>query len=487
MAALHDTALHDAALRNGRAPGSPSPALARALARARRPDVRARWVRTLQRLVTLPTVSSAAEHRDAVDGAAVLLCRELTRIGMDRCVILRGQPGDPPSVWSEWRQAPGRPLVLLYGHFDVQPAGARAAWSRPPFDGAVVNGRIHGRGASDNKGPLLAELAGLESHLAATGRLPVNVRVWLEAEEEVGSPHLGRLLDRYPHLLRADGVALSDNTRLAGIDRPTLVTGLRGLVDLRLSVRGPGRALHSGTFGGEVLDPALVLSRMVSSLWDAHGRIAVPGFYQRVRPPGARERHRLAASRPALESLARAAAVPVSGLLGECGWDPGERSTLRPSLTVTGLSAGRTDRQATNAVLASAAARINIRLVPEQQPAEVVSLVARHLRGVAPPQAEYRLEVLASADPVAVPADHFLVAAASRALRATWGVPPACVRSGGTIPVVAELQRRCRMPAAMWGLSRPQDRIHSSDESFALSDFHRGTEVVIRLLHELAC
>lgn len=477
---------HDVTLLNGRAAVSRDPALARALVHGRRPDVRARWVRTLQRLVALPTVSSATSRADAIDRAAQLLCHELSRIGMDRCRILRSNPGEPPNVWSEWRQAPGRPLLLLYGHFDVQPPGAATAWSGPPFDGALSEGRVHGRGTSDNKGPLLAQLAGLESHLAANGRLPVNVRVWLEAEEEVGSPHVGQLLDRYGDLLRADGVTLSDNTRLVGSDRPTLVTGLRGLVDLRLRVRGPGRALHSGIFGGEILDPALTLSRILSSLWDDRGRIAVPGFYQRVKPAGSHERYQLAASRPGTQSLASAAAVPIAGLRGECDWDPGERSTVRPSLTVTGLSAGRTDRGATNAIPADAAARINIRLVPEQKPAEVVSLLARHLRMMSPPRADYRLEVLASAEPVLVPANHPLVAAAHRALRATWGSPPAYVRSGGTIPVVAELYRRYRTPAAMWGLSRPTDHIHSGDESFALEDFHRGAEVITRLLHELA-
>jgi acetylornithine deacetylase/succinyl-diaminopimelate desuccinylase-like protein len=476
----------DVTLLNGRTAVSRDPGLAGALVHGRRPDVRARWIRTLQRLVALPTVSSAAPQADAIGRAAELLCHELSRIGMDHCRILRGRPGEPPNVWSEWRQAPGRPLLLLYGHFDVQPPGAATTWSGRPFDAALSEGRVHGRGASDNKGPLLAQLAGLESHLAANGRLPVNVRVWLEAEEEVGSPHVGHLLDRHGDLFRADGVALSDNTRLAGSDRPTLVTGLRGLVDLRLRVRGPGRALHSGVFGGEVLDPALILSRMISSLWDERGRIAIPGFYQRVRPPGSHERSQLAASRPGAQSLASAAAVPVTGLRGECGWDPGERSTVRPSLTVTGLSAGRTDGRAINAIPASAAARINIRLVPEQKPAEVVSLLAQHLRVVIPPRVDYRLEVLASAEPVLVPANHPLVAAAHRALRATWGSPPAYVRSGGTIPVVAELHRRYRMPAAMWGLSRPADHIHSGNESFALEDFHHGAEVVTRLLHELA-
>ncbi|MGD0699125.1 MAG: M20/M25/M40 family metallo-hydrolase [Trebonia sp.] len=471
-------------LLNGAAVDGHGPGLARALAHGRRPEVRERRVALLRRLVALPTVSSPARPGGAVDRAAELLRRELDRIGMDRSLVLRD--AGAPSVWGEWRRAPGRPVLLFYGHFDVQPAGARAGWRRPPFGGEISGGRIHGRGASDNKGPLVAQLAGLEDWLAATGRLPVNVRVWLEAEEEAGSPHLGRLLDRYGHLLRADGLAVSDSTRLAAGDRPTLTTGLRGLVDLRLRVAGPGRALHSGQLGGEVLDPALVLTRMVSSLWDRRGRIAVPGFYRQVRLPTRRDRTRLASARPGLEALAATAAVGPAELLGEWGWEPGERSTVRPSLTVTGLSAGRTDAGAVNAIATSASARINIRLVPDQRPAEVVALVTRHLRAVAPPRVNYRLEVLASADPVLVPADHPLVSAAARALRATWGQAPAYVRSGGTIPVVAELYRRYRMPAALWGLSRPADRVHSGDESFALADLHRGSEVVARFLQELA-
>jgi acetylornithine deacetylase/succinyl-diaminopimelate desuccinylase-like protein len=465
--------------------------LARALAYGRRPDVRDRRVRTLQRLVALPTVSSSAAGSSAAGGGALdraahLLRGELDRIGMERSVILRGGAGEPPSVWAEWRQAPGRPTLLLYGHFDVQPPGPATGWSRPPFSAAIGCGRIHGRGASDNKGPLVAQLAGLETCLATAGRLPVNVRVWLEAEEEAGSPHLKRVLDRHGHLLRADGLAVSDSTRLAEGDRPTLVTGLRGLVDLRLRVAGPGRAVHSGQLGGEVPDPALVLCRMVCSLWDSDGRIAVPGFYRQVRALSSRERARLADDRPGPASLARTAAVQAAELLGECGWEPGERSTVRPSLTVTGIAAGRTGAGATNAITTSATARINIRLVPDQRPAEVVALVARHLRAVVPPRTRYRLDALSSADPVLVPRDDRLLAAAGRALHATWRNPPAYVRSGGTIPVVAELHRRFGTPAAIWGLSGPADHIHSGDESFALRDLQRGSEVITRLLHEYA-
>ena len=416
--------------------------LARALGHGRRPDVRARWVRTLRRLVALPTIASAS-HRHALERAAGLLRHELARIGMDRCLILHSGASEPPSVWGEWRQLPGRPMLLLYGHFDVQPPGGRSSWILPPFSGAVAGGRVHGRGTSDNKGPLVALLAGLENYLSTAGRLPINVRVWLDGEEEAGSPHLADLLDRCGHLLRADGLALSDDTRLTGGNRPTLVTGLRGLVDLGLRVAGPGRPLHSGTMGGEVLDPALVLVRLVSSLWDPDSRIAVPGFYRRVESPSRGERHLLASARPGQEALARAAAVDVVDLVGECGWEPGERSTLRPSLTVTSLRAGNGEGSAAAAVPTGAAARLNFRLVPNQRPAEITALVARHLRHMAPPRARYKLEVIAAAEPVSVPEDHPLVMAASRALRATWGVP------GGARPQWRHHPRRRRAPAPL--------------------------------------
>jgi acetylornithine deacetylase/succinyl-diaminopimelate desuccinylase-like protein len=460
-------------------------ALEEALAHGRRRDVRARWAGLLSRVVALPTVGSSPQCRAALERAAELLRNELSLIGLRRCSVLRSDAGAPPSVWGEWRGAQGRPLLLLYGHFDVQPPGAAEAWVDPPFDGSLARGRVHGRGASDNKGPLVAHLAGLENWFSTAGRLPLNVRVWLEGEEETGSPHLGRFLERYGDLLRADGIVLSDDTRFTVHGRPTVITGLRGLIDLRLTVAGPGTALHSGTFGGEVLDPGTTLAALLASLKSIDGRIAVPGFYRDAVIPDAAQRQGLAVGRPSRSYLAKAAAIDTEQLRGERQWEPGERSTLRPSLTVTELTTGQRSTVTPSAVPVSAAARINLRLVPHQRPKQVTALLRRHLQGVAPPGTRYRLEVLASADPVLVPSRHPLVAAARRALAATWQMPPVEVRSGGTIPVVPALAGRFGMPAAMWGLSRPGDHIHGPDESFALSDLYRGTEVVTRLLYEI--
>jgi acetylornithine deacetylase/succinyl-diaminopimelate desuccinylase-like protein len=451
----------------------------KALHHVRQPDSRAKWMAVLQRLIALPTVAGSP----AVEDAAGLLRRELLAIGMRRCRILRARSGAPPSVWAEWLGAPGRPCLLLYGHFDVQPPGVRA-WRHPPFQPVIRDGRLYGRGASDNKGPLVCLLAGLDGYLATTGRLPVNVRVWLEGEEERGSPHLRSFLDRYGGLLRADALAFSDSTRIGGTDRPTVITGLRGMVDVAVTVAGPAHELHSGGFGGEVHDPAMVLAHLVSSLWDVDGRVRVPGFYRDVSRPTAAERRTQCARGARRRVLADTAGVPIRDLRGERGWSPGERSTLRPSLTVVGMSSGRTGRDAVAAIPSSATARINVRLVPRQDPGTVARQLRDHLIRTAPPGTRLRIELIGRAEPVIADPRHRVVGALARALKATWGQPPVPKRSGGTIPIVAELHRRYGMAAALWGLSGPGDRIHAADESIALRDLHRGTDVVVRLLQE---
>jgi acetylornithine deacetylase/succinyl-diaminopimelate desuccinylase-like protein len=437
-------------------------------------------MRQLQQLISIPTIAQSSRHRGALEQAAHALCTLLSGIGLTRCQILRAGPSAPPNVWGEWRRAPGQPVLLIYGHFDVQPPGPARAWAIPPFAGAVAGGRIHGRGASDNKGPLIAHLAGIESHLATSGRLPVNVRVWLDGEEEAGSPHLHRLLERHGERLRCDGLVVSDSTRMTRDGRPALVTGLRGTADVRITVDGPPRALHSGVFGGEVLDPALVLATLLASIW-RDGRICVPGFYRRVRPPGGRERARLALGRPTACQFARLLGVTENALQGEADWAPGERSALRPSVTITELASSGGGPAA---IATRAAARLNLRLVPDQRAAEITALLAGHLRRQAPPGVVPRIKLLASTDPVVIPVGHPLVMAAARALAAAWGTWPAITRSGGTMPAVAALHHRFGMPVAMWGISSPSDAIHAPGESFGLTDLHRGTEAVIRLLSE---
>jgi len=461
--------------------------LGTALSYGRRPVVRQRWADELRRLVALPTVSGSPAHRPVLEAAAAQLCGRLQRIGLTSAQVLRAQRGAAPSVWAEWAGQPGRPTVLLYSHFDVQPAGPDQAWPLGPFSGAVRGGRVLGRGASDNKGSLVTQLAALESYFVTAGGPPVNVRIWFEGEEEAGSPSLRRLLDVHSERFHAHCVALSDASRPAGVDRPTLVVGLRGVLDVSVTVEGPSISMHSGLYGGEVLDPSMVLARLVASLWGREGRVGVPGFYHDVCLPTGEDRRRLAEGRPSAQALVEAMGG-AGQLLGECGWAVGERSMFRPSVAVTELVAGGEGRdgRAPSAIAREASARLNFRLVPDQRPEEVARLVRRHFARVAPPPAKVRIEVRGGALPVVVPHRHPVVMAAARALATTWGAPPVLTRNGGSIPVVAELYRRYRLPVAIWGLSSAADRIHAGGESFPLSELFRGCEAVVRFLGQLA-
>jgi acetylornithine deacetylase/succinyl-diaminopimelate desuccinylase-like protein len=457
-----------------------------ALRHAGRPDVRARWVSRLQALVRLPTMSVDARRRPDLERAARLLMGWLPATAPDDVVLARADRYGRPNVLARWDPLPGAPVLLLYAHFDVQPPGPAHLWHDPPFSGRVTGHRVLGRGASDNKGPLVAILAALESYATAARRLPVNVRLWLDPEEEIGNPGLQRFLARHRERLRCDALVVCDHTRLTGADRADLVTGLRGVVDLELTVFGPPRQLHSGLFGGEVADPAMVLAGLLGSIWYA-GRITVPGLYDGVRPVRSAERARLAAGLQGPAALARSVGLPPRRLVGEPGWAPGERATLRPSVTVTHLRTGATPGSLTPAAIAtSATAWLNLRLVPEQDPDDVVRDVQRHLKSRTPPGVTVRLRRLRSAPPVAVRTDSPVVRAAVRALSATWGLPPLPARSGGTVPVVAELHRRWGVPVAMSGLSTPSDRVHGANESFSLTELRRGTEAAIRLLAELS-
>jgi acetylornithine deacetylase/succinyl-diaminopimelate desuccinylase-like protein len=428
--------------------------------------------------------SADATHRRALDTAAEVLCAELVGLGFTGCRVIRLGGQAPSSVWGEAIEQPGRPTVLLYGHFDVQPIGDPAGWASSPFGAGLAAGRVHGRGASDNKGPLVAALIGLAQLRATAGRFPVNVRVWFEGEEEVGSPHLPQFLARHGELLRADALAFSDDVRLAGPGIPTVVVGLRGMLEVCVTTTRRGRPLHSGTYGGEVADPALELGRMLATLRTSDGRIGVPGFYAQVRPVDVRTRRNLAAGRPSRAGFAAAAELTASELSGESGWQPGERSTLRPSLTVVSLAAG--GPKAAAAIPTRASARLNLRLVPEQVPDVIAGELLRHLRAVTPKGISVTVRVGAGAEAVAVPLGHPIVRALHHAVADTWGRWPVQVRSGGTVPIVSALQRRYRMPAAMWGLSGPADGVHGPNESFALTDLERGAQVVSRLLTEVA-
>jgi acetylornithine deacetylase/succinyl-diaminopimelate desuccinylase-like protein len=455
---------------------------ARALRYAGSPARRRRWLAELCRLLTFPSISTSPRHRPDLEATARWLCAHLATIGLERVALLTA-PGAPPSVYAEWLHAPGQPTLLLYGHYDVQPVDPLGAWHSPPFQPTIVGHRVVARGASDDKGQCFAHLKGVESYLAAAGHLPINVKLWLEGEEEIGSPHVEQLLDRHAARLQADAVLVSD-TQMLGRGRPSLTYGLRGLLTGDLEVRGPARDLHAGLYGGAVLNPLQALCEIVAGLHRDDGRVMVPGFYDRVRPPAPAERANLRKHGPDDRAVLRS--VGAQAPWGEPGYSAFERMTLRPALTINGLSGGYAGPGSKSVIPRVARARLGLRLVPDQEPAEVASRLRQRIAALTPAGVRSRLTVVAAVPPVLVPRLDPVMTAAGRAIESTWGRLPAFVRSGGTIPAVGALHRRFSCPIVLLGLGLPDDRQHAPNEKLDLPTFFKGVETVIRLFAEYA-
>jgi acetylornithine deacetylase/succinyl-diaminopimelate desuccinylase-like protein len=376
-----------------------------------------RFVRELMRLVAIPSVSAQPAHSEDVCRAALFLARQLAGIGMQRVAVRSA--GGPPVVTACWEHAPGRPTLLVYGHYDVQPADPLSEWRTPPFEPTILGGNLVGRGACDDKGQMLAQINALESWLKSRGRLPVNVKCLFEGEEEVGSPHLARFVARNPDAVAADAAVMSD-TRMLGPDRPVLTYGLRGSLALEVELRGLKHDLHSGNFGGAVRNPIEALCELVASLHDADGHVTIPGFYDRVRPdPNAAHLARLGRSPTDSEILRDAGA---SESWGESGYSLYERTTSRPVLTVNGFTGGYQGPGGKAVIPARASVKLSFRLVPDQDPREIERLARAHLTRVAPRGIHLTIRKHSQAYPALVEVGHPAMRAAAAAYRRACGL-----------------------------------------------------------------
>jgi acetylornithine deacetylase/succinyl-diaminopimelate desuccinylase-like protein len=438
-------------------------------ARARR----GRFVEKLMRLVAIPSVSAQPAHSSDVRRAADWLARHVASIGMERVAVRSA--GGAPVVTAMWNHAPGRPTLLIYGHYDVQPADPLSEWCTPPFQPRVVGENLLGRGACDDKGQMFAQINALESWLKARARLPVNVKCLFEGEEEVGSPTLARFLTRYPDAGTADVAVMSD-TRMLGPDRPVLTYGLRGSLALEVQVQALKHDLHSGNFGGAVRNPIQALCEVIAGLHDSDGHITLPGFYDRVRPDhhGAGQGHG-----PTDREILRDAGVTEGW--GESGFSLYERTTSRPALTVNGITGGYQGPGGKSVIPARASVKLSFRLVPDQDPREVEHIVRAHFARVEPRGVKLSIRKHSEAQPALVELGHPAMRAASVAYRRAFGVAPVALRSGGTIPVVDILRRR-GVPTVLMGFALPDDRIHAPNEKFHLPTFHRGIATCIWFL-----
>lgn len=451
-----------------------------AAARARRYALSRREA-TLQRLVRLlgyPTISADRRHARDMNACAAWLAGLLGHIGLRDVQVWPGRVA--PVVTAAWAGRPGGPTVLVYGHYDVQPAGPRRAWATDPFRPARVGDYLHARGASDDKGQLMAHLAAIEAWLETSARLPTNLRLVLDGEEEIGSPTLVTAAARPWPPLAADVGLVSDTWMLAP-DVPVLITGLRGVLRARLEVFGPARDLHAGAFGGAVANPADVLARLVAGLHDKTGRVAVRGFYDQVRPITDRERGYLARAGPS-DAVMLAPAGPAAGH-GEPGFSAFERATRRPAMVVTNLStsgAGRT------VVPSSAAADLSVRLVADQDPGLVAELLRRHFRAGMPSGMRGRLRIGDSCPSYSLDRAAPVVRAVRSACRGVFGRDPVLLPSGGSIPFVSTLAAARGIDMALFGFGLRDDNTHAPDERLYLPNLARGTQVCIELYRHLA-
>jgi acetylornithine deacetylase/succinyl-diaminopimelate desuccinylase-like protein len=439
------------------------------------------FVEDLKAALRIPSVSAQPDHRDDVRRCATHIAGALKQIGMTRVEVV--ETAGHPVVYAEWLGAPGKPTALLYGHYDVQPVEPLELWTTPPFEPVVRDGKLYGRGACDDKGQVYMHLSALKAHMAVNRALPINLKVVIEGEEEAGSEHLEKFLRDRRSELDADVIVVSD-TSMPGPDQPALGYALRGILYTQIEVTGPTRDLHSGEFGGAVMNPANALCGIIAALKDADGRITIPGFYDRVRELSAEERASILAVPFDEPGFIRESGAPIAW--GEKGYTTIERVWARPTLDVNGMWSGYIGEGSKTVLPSTASAKVSMRLVPDQDPAELFPKVEAYVKKLAPPGVTVRLLDMHSAPPFLTAFDHPLLQAARRALARAWTKPPVMVREGGSIPVMATFQKTHDLPCILMGFGLHDDQVHAPNEKFSLTSFHGGTRSVAYLYEELA-
>jgi acetylornithine deacetylase/succinyl-diaminopimelate desuccinylase-like protein len=451
----------------------------RALAYAR--DHRDSFLRHLEELLRVPSVSALPEHAGDMRRAAALVRDRLETMGVSAKLI----EGDGhPIVYGEWLEAEGAPTVLLYGHYDVQPPDPLELWTSPPFEPDIRNGNICARGAADDKGQVLTMLNAAESYLRGQGRLPVNLKFLIEGEEEVGGRVVEGFVSSHPESLTADFTQVADSHMFApGL--PTLETGLRGNLFTEVYARGASHDLHSGLYGGVAPNPLNALAHLIAGLKDRDGRIQIPGFYDDVRMPSD-EVLRSWRQLPFDEESFLRDEVGATQLTGEPAYTVLERIWARPTLDVHGIPGGFTGHGAKTVIPAEASAKISMRLVPDQDPGRILELFRARVMELASPGIRLEVKVLGSGKPVEVPSDTRWIRTAQNALRETFGRDTLLARSGGSIPIVGLFAEHLALDTVLMGWGLPDDNLHSPNEKFSLENFQKGTEATIRFWDLLA-
>jgi acetylornithine deacetylase/succinyl-diaminopimelate desuccinylase-like protein len=442
---------------------------------------RDRYVDELKQYLAIPSISALPEHTADVRRAAEWTADALRNAGMQN-VRLIDTPGNPV-VYGDWLNAPDKPTILFYGHYDVQPVDPVNLWTSPPFEATVRDGEIYARGAADDKGQVFMHIKAIEAYLKQGGSLPVNIKFFIEGEEEVGSKHLDGFVRDHKDDLKADVVVISDTTMF---DRgvPSICYSLRGLAYFQIDVRGSKSDLHSGVFGGAVANPAIVLAQILAQMKDRGGRIKIPGFYDDVRPLSDEERAEWK-KLPFNETRYRKD-LGVPKLFGESGYTTLERVWARPTLDVNGLYSGFTGEGAKTVLPATAMAKVSMRLVPNQDPEKIGDLFEAYVRKLAPKTVDVKITRMHGGKPWMTEFDNKFVRAAGKAIEQGFGKSPVFVREGGSIPVVATFERELGIPSVLFGVGLPDENAHAPDEKLDLGNFHNGIIASAFLYQEIA-
>ena len=435
----------------------------------------------LKEFLRIPSVSTKSENKPDVERAAQWVAAKLLDAGLENIEIVPTKMH--PLVYGESLRAPGKPTVLFYGHYDVQPAEPLELWTSPAFEPTVRDGNLFGRGTADDKGQVHIHLKALEALLKTLGTLPVNVKVMIEGEEEVGSVNLWEFVQKNRERLRADALVVSDTSMLArGV--PSITYGLRGLNYYQIELTGPAQDLHSGVFGGAVPNPLTILCETISKLHDKNFRVTIPGFYDDVATLSKQERKALN-SLPWKEKEFRKT-VGALGLDGEKGFTIVERLWTRPTLEVNGVWGGYMGEGAKTVIPSKAYAKISTRLVPKQEPAKIAKLVEKHIRKLLPKSVACKFEVLSMGKPWVAPYSHAIFQKAIHALESGFGKKAVFIREGGSIPFVTQMHDTFKVPCVLMGFGLPDENAHAPDEHIALENYFGGIKAVALFYQRLA-
>ncbi len=427
------------------------------------------YINELNEFLKIPSISTLPENKDDMLKCAQFVSGKLKNAGMSRVEIFKTE--GHPIVYGEWLGAPGKPTVLVYGHYDVQPVDPIELWDNPPFDPVIKNGKIYARGATDDKGQVFMHIKSVEAFFNTIGSLPLNIKYLIEGEEEIGSSNLTSFINHNKDLLKCDTVLISD-TSLYEAGVPSLTYGLRGLTYVEVEVIGPNRDLHSGEYGGSVANPINILAEIISKLQDKNGRIAIPGFYDDIVKLTKKEKENYKKLKFSEKKFAKD--LKVAELKGEKGYSTLERIWIRPTLDCNGIIGGFTGKGAKTVIPSKVTAKISMRLVPNQNSKKIFKLFTKYVKQIAPKSVKVNVTSLHGGEPSLTPLNDKATIAASKAMEKAFGKKTVFIREGGSIPIVTDFSKSLKSPVVLMGLGLNSENLHSPNEHFNLNNFELG-------------